>query len=78
MKPTFPIQVRRGSVIVRIFRQKSAGVFTVSFYQDGQRKRKSFGDLARARQEAGKVADRLSHRPGGKPANPSQIAWKYL
>lgn len=64
VKVKFPVQVRRGSVVVRIFRQKKAGVFTVAYYEDGQRKRVSFGDLADAREEADNTADRLSHCNG--------------
>ncbi len=60
MKTKFPVEVRRGSIVVRIFRQKEAGVFTVAYYEDGQRKRVSFGDLADAREEADNTADRLS------------------
>jgi integrase len=64
MNPTSPIEVKRGSVIVRIYRQKSAGVFTVSHYEGGQRKRASFCNLARAREEANQVADRLARHDG--------------
>jgi hypothetical protein len=52
MKPTFPIEIWRGSVLVRIYHQKSAGVYTVAYYEDGQRKRASFGNLADAREES--------------------------
>jgi integrase len=49
---------------VRIFHQEKAGVFTVAHYEDGERKRVSFGDLAKAREEANQVADRLGRLDG--------------
>ena len=64
VKSKFPIEIWRGSFVVRIYRQKSAAVFTVAYYEDGQRKRESFGDRAEAREEADKVADRLSRHNG--------------
>jgi hypothetical protein len=49
---------------VNIYRQKSADVFTVAFYEHGQRQRLSFRDEGEARQGADEVADRLSRHNG--------------
>ena len=82
MKTKFPIRVRRGSVVVTIFHQQAAGVFTVAYYENGKRKRTSFGDLTKAREEAERAAHRRGahyrgflrnasphdHRPRGEPA----------
>ena len=67
VRPTFPMQVRRGSVVVRILHQKSAGVFTVAYCEESQRRRQYFSDLADARDEA----DNNSGTPGsaGKRAS---------
>src|SRR5438093_752891 len=60
MQTRFPITVRRGSVAVKIYHQASANVFTLMYYQDGERKRPSFADLQTAREQAGAIADRLA------------------
>ena len=59
----FPQVVKRGSVSVKIYRTPSRGydAFTISYYQDGARKRLSYGSLAEARAEAEVVACRLGN-----------------
>jgi integrase len=58
----FPVAVKRGSVEVKIYRTPSHGTeqFTVSYYQDGVRKRPSFSSFERAKDEAESVASRLA------------------
>ena len=58
----FPQKVKRGSVVVRIYRTPSHGCesYTLSFYQDGVRKRPTFTTLKQAREEAERIAGRLA------------------
>ncbi|HEY5911506.1 MAG TPA: hypothetical protein VJA21_12975 [Verrucomicrobiae bacterium] len=59
----FPLEIPKGGVVVRIFRNVSSKgyeSFTVAYYQDGKRKREVLADLAKAKKRAKKVADRLS------------------
>ena len=60
--------VKRGSVTVRIYRQKSIRGYTtfmVAHYAaDGRLERASFADLEEARTHAQDVADRLNHGQG--------------
>jgi len=58
----FPLVVKRGSVAVKIYRTPSHGCesFTLSYYQDGVRKRPAFADFELAKAEAEAVANRLS------------------
>jgi hypothetical protein len=58
----FPQKVKRGSVIVKIYRTPSHGCdsYTLSYYQDGVRKRPAFPTLKRAREEAESIAGRLA------------------
>jgi len=58
----FPQKVKRGSVIVKIYRTPSHGCdsYTLSYYQDGVRKRPTFPTLKRAREEAESIAGRLA------------------
>ena len=60
-KVTFPLSVKRGSHLVKIYRTPSHGSdsFTLSYYQDGVRKRPTFPDLKQAKAEAELVAGRL-------------------
>lgn len=65
MKRTeFPYMVKRGSVVVKIYRTPShrCDSFTLSYYQDGVRKRPTFADFELAKAEAAVVATRLSSR----------------
>jgi hypothetical protein len=57
----FPVTVKRGSVGVKIYRTPSHGTerFTLSYYQDGERKRPSFSSYEGAKNEAETVAGRL-------------------
>jgi len=57
----FPIVVREGSVTVKIYRIPSNGgdSYTLSYYQDGVRKRPTFNSLQAARDEANVVVNRL-------------------
>lgn len=64
MKRISPMEIRCGSVVVRIYFQKKAGVYTVAYYEEGQRKRASYCDLVVARKEAEIIAERLSRNNG--------------
>ena len=59
----FPIVVKQGSVSVKIYRIPSNGVasYTLSYYQDGVRKRPTFNSLQVARDEANVVVNRLGN-----------------
>jgi len=61
-KPKFPITVKRGHTVVKIYRTPSRGcdAFTVSYYLGDQRQRKAFADLGLAMTEAETVANKLS------------------
>ena len=52
--PRFPIEVKRGSATVKIYKTPCRGYerFTISYWLDGVRKRGTFEDLARAKTEA--------------------------
>ena len=58
----FPFKVRCGSVTVRIYHTPSHGCdsFTLSYYQDGVRKRPTFPTFEKAREEAEVVGRRLT------------------
>ncbi|HTY87018.1 MAG TPA: tyrosine-type recombinase/integrase [Candidatus Acidoferrum sp.] len=62
-KITFPFVVKRGSVSVKIYRTPSNGCdsFTISYYQDGVRKRPTFSTFQAARDEADVVVNRLGN-----------------
>lgn len=62
-KITFPFEVKRGSVSIKIYRTPSHGCesFTISDYLDGFRKRPTFPSFARAKEEA-EAAAGLSER----------------
>lgn len=59
---TFPFEVKRGSVSVKIYRTPTKGCesFTLSYYQDGKRKRPTFAKFEEAEQEARIVAAKLA------------------
>ncbi len=61
--PKFPIVVRQGSVTVKIYRTPTRGcdAYTLSYYQDGVRKRPTFTRLQAARDEANVIANRLGN-----------------
>ena len=61
--PKFPIVVKQGSVTVKIYRTPSRGceAFTLSYYQDGVRKRPTFTELRAARDEANVIVNRLGN-----------------
>lgn len=63
-KVAFPITVKRGSVTVKIYRTPSHGCdsFTLSYYQDGVRKRPTFPDFENAKAEAELIATRLASK----------------
>ncbi len=60
----FPHKVKRGSVTVKIYRTPSHGCdsFTLSYYQDGVRKRPTFPDFENAKVEAELIATRLASK----------------
>ena len=62
-KPTFPIEIKRGSVRIKIYKTPTRGwdAYTVVHYQDGKRVRTLFADLEKARTEADMVANRLGN-----------------
>ena len=57
-KITFPHEIKRGSVAVKIYRTPSHGCdsFTLSYWQDGVRKRPTFPTFEKAKDEAEAVA----------------------
>jgi integrase len=59
----FPIVVRQGSVTVKIYRTPTRGcdAYTLSYYQDGVRKRPTFTQLQAAKDEANVIANRLGN-----------------
>ena len=61
-KPKFPVAVRRGHTVVKIYRTPSRGceAFTVSYYLGEKRQRVTFADLGLAMTEAETVANKLS------------------
>jgi hypothetical protein len=61
-KPKFPVTVKRGHTIVKIYRTPSRGceAFTVSYYLGDKRQRVTFADLGLAMTEAETVANKLS------------------
>jgi hypothetical protein len=61
-KPTFPITLKRGSAVVKIYATPSKGYesYTLSYYSDGVRKRPTFAALDEARLEADTVLNRLT------------------
>ncbi len=61
--PRFPVQIRRGSVTVRVYRFERIGgrtVFTVSWYAAGVRRTKQFAEAKPAIEEANAQADALA------------------
>jgi integrase len=61
-KPKFPIEIKRGSARVKIYFTPSKGCdsYTLSYWFNGQRKRQTFSDLSNAKQEAERMANRLT------------------
>ena len=59
---TFPYEVKRGSVSINIYRTPSHGCdsYTLSYYQDGARRRPTFPTFEKAKAEAERVAGRLA------------------
>jgi hypothetical protein len=57
-KPKFPISVKRGSTVVKIYETPNKGFdsYTLSYWSDGKRKRKTFANLIEAKQEANRIA----------------------
>src|SRR6185503_14118548 len=61
-KITFPLEAKRGSVSVKIYRTPSHGCdsFTLAYWQDGARKRPTFPSFELAKEEADAVVGRLA------------------
>lgn len=61
-KPKFPVTVKRGHTIVKIYRTPSRGcdAYTVSYYLGDKRVRTTFADYGLATTEAETVANKLS------------------
>src|ERR1051325_11164079 len=76
----FPIKVKRGSVTVKIYRTPTKGYdsFTVQFYQDAVRKRRTFSDLGEAKTEAETIAAALASSEVGLVRLTSADSAAYL
>lgn len=61
-KITFPFEVKRGSVSVKIYftPSHSSDSFTLAYWQDGVRKRPTFPTFEKAKQEAERVVGRMA------------------
>jgi len=65
-QPKFPIEIKRGSVTVRIRRVCPSPKYPeyfcygLDYHEDGRRQRPTFGTLKEARKEAETAAERLS------------------
>lgn len=72
--------MKRGSVTVKIYRTPTKGYesFTVQFYQDGVRQRRTFSDFADAKQEAETTAAALSSNEAGLVRLTSADSAAYL
>lgn len=59
--PKFPILIKRGSAVVKIYRSETRGhiEYVVAYYEGQQRKREKFADLAQAKREAAAKATAL-------------------
>jgi integrase len=63
----FPKVIKVGSAVVKIYsgkvkmKRRKYDAFTVSFYQDGKRQRKTFGSLDDAKKAAQEIATRIAH-----------------
>ena len=62
MKVKFPLEIRAGSVRVKIYRTESRGypLFQVADFSEGRRKLRGFADLTEAKAEAERIATRLA------------------
>lgn len=61
-KSGFPIEVKSGSVSIKIYLTPTRGydAYTVSYCVDGRRKRTTFAELEKAKREAKRIAARIS------------------
>lgn len=61
MKAEFPIEVKDGSIVVKIYRREHKGYdeFTLAYYQDGKRRMETSADLLALRTRADEVIDDL-------------------
>lgn len=61
-KPAFPVVIKRGSAVVKIYLTPTNGCesYTISYWRAGKRHRQSFAEFARAKREADKVATQLT------------------
>jgi integrase len=63
----FPLAVKVGSAVVKIYRgevkhkQKKYDLFTLAYYQNGKRQRRTFGDFVDAKKAANEIATKISH-----------------
>src|SRR5262245_20676775 len=75
----FPIQVKSGSVTVKIYRGKTRGypVFTLSWYEGRTRMRRTFANFEEAKAEAESFAKKLEsgHRTAATMRNPDAEEW---
>ena len=63
----FPLTVKVGSASVKIYRGKSRGydLFTVVYYEHGERKRETFGNLENAKSRASEMATQIARGRAG-------------
>jgi hypothetical protein len=75
-KITFPFEVKRGSVSVKIYRTPSNGCnsYTLAYYQDGVRKRPTFPSFQAANDDAEGQPSRGSTTRSG--IHSSATAWR--
>ena len=67
MKAKLPLEIRAGSVRVKIYKTESRGypLFQVADFSEGRRKLRSFADLTEAKAEAQRIdGKKLSPRSG--------------
>ena len=63
----FPLAVKVGSAVVKIYRgevkhnRKKYDLFTLAYYQNGKRQRRTFGDFDDAKKAANEIATKISH-----------------
>jgi len=64
--PTFPLEIKKGSTRVKIYRTVDRGRdrFTVGYHEGSRRVLRQFADLAEAKEEAGIIAKKLNAGQG--------------
>jgi integrase len=77
---TWPLKIKSGSVTVKIYPTRNRGreAYTVAYHDAGQRNRRMFADLAKAKAEAKVIADRLTAGQGAALELTGQDRDSYL